>query len=140
MAFQERNETCGMKQERSEWNLAENSGTNRDLKWDEICSVLFRFLNWYGTFQPFWTKQNEIDNLAIFYFKKWGNQLIESRNLDSIFNLDSTYRIEKSCIYRLSLRIGELDEKAYTPSIMHMYGLLNRIYLFLYFKNIFKKI
>ena len=47
MAFQERNGTCGMKPERSGWNLAEKSGTDRDLKWDEICSVLFRFLNWY---------------------------------------------------------------------------------------------
>jgi hypothetical protein len=32
MAFQERNGTCGMKQERSGWNLAEKSGTDRDLK------------------------------------------------------------------------------------------------------------
>jgi hypothetical protein len=32
MAFQERNETCGMKQERSGWNLAEKSGTDRNLK------------------------------------------------------------------------------------------------------------
>jgi hypothetical protein len=32
MAFQERNETCGMEPERSGWNLAEKSGTDRDLK------------------------------------------------------------------------------------------------------------
>jgi len=63
MAFQEQNGTCGMKQERSGWNLAEKSGTDRDLKWDEICSVLFRFLNWYGMFRPFRAKRNEIDNL-----------------------------------------------------------------------------
>jgi hypothetical protein len=55
-----------MKQERSGWNLAEKSGTDRDLKWDEICSVLFRFLNWYGTFRPFRTKRNVIDNLALY--------------------------------------------------------------------------
>jgi hypothetical protein len=32
MAFQERNETCGMKPERSGRNLAKKSETNRDLK------------------------------------------------------------------------------------------------------------
>ena len=32
MAFQERNGTCGMKLERSGWNLVEKSGTDRDLK------------------------------------------------------------------------------------------------------------
>jgi hypothetical protein len=32
MTFQERNETCGMKSKRSGWNLAEKSGTDRDLK------------------------------------------------------------------------------------------------------------
>jgi hypothetical protein len=64
MVFQERNETCGMELECSGQNLAEKSGTDRDLKWDEICSVLFRFLNWYGMFRPFPTKRNEIDNLA----------------------------------------------------------------------------
>jgi hypothetical protein len=32
-----------MKPERSNWNLAEKSGTDRDLKWDENCSVLFLF-------------------------------------------------------------------------------------------------
>ena len=63
MAFQERNETCEMKTECSGRNLAERSGTDRDLKWDEICSVLFRFLNWYGMFQLFRAKQNEINNL-----------------------------------------------------------------------------
>ena len=62
-AFQERNGTCGMKLERSGRNLAEKSGTDRDLKWDEICSVLFRFSNWYGMFQPFRAKRNGIDNL-----------------------------------------------------------------------------
>jgi len=45
MAFQERNGTCEMKPERFDWNLAEKSGTDRDLKWDENCSVLFCFLN-----------------------------------------------------------------------------------------------
>jgi len=32
MAFQERNGTCGMKPERSGWNLTEKSETDRDLK------------------------------------------------------------------------------------------------------------
>ena len=32
MAFQERNGTCGMKPQRSERNLVEKSGTDRDLK------------------------------------------------------------------------------------------------------------
>ena len=32
MAFQERNGTCEMKPERFGWNLAEKSGTGRDLK------------------------------------------------------------------------------------------------------------
>ena len=32
MAFQERNEICGMKPERFGWNLAEKHGTDRDLK------------------------------------------------------------------------------------------------------------
>jgi len=64
MAFQERNGTCGMKPERSRRNLAKKSGTDRDLKWDEICSVLFRFLNWYGIFRSFQAKRNGIDNLV----------------------------------------------------------------------------
>jgi len=59
MAFQDG--TCGMKPERSGQNLAKKSGTNQDLKWDEICSVLFRFLNWYEMFWSFWTKRNGID-------------------------------------------------------------------------------
>jgi len=63
MAFQERNGTCGMKPERSGRNLAEKSGTDRDLKWDEICSVLFYLLNWYRMFRSFRTKRNGIDNL-----------------------------------------------------------------------------
>jgi len=46
MAFQERNGICGMKLERSGRNLAEKSRTDRDLKWDENCSVLFHF--WIG--------------------------------------------------------------------------------------------
>ena len=65
MTFQERNGTCGMKPERSGRNLAEKSGTDRDLKWDEICSVLFCFLNWYGMFRPFRAKRNGIDNLGL---------------------------------------------------------------------------
>jgi hypothetical protein len=64
MAFQERNGTCGMKPESSGQNLAKKSRTYRDLKWDEICSVLFCFLNWYGMFWPFQEKWNEIDNLG----------------------------------------------------------------------------
>jgi hypothetical protein len=32
MAFQEQNEICGMKPERSEPNLVEKSGTNQNLK------------------------------------------------------------------------------------------------------------
>ena len=39
IAFQERNGTRGMKPERFGRNLAEKSGTDRDLKCDEICSV-----------------------------------------------------------------------------------------------------
>ena len=53
-----------MKPERSGRNLVEKSGTDRDLKWDENCSVLFRFLNWYGTFRSFRAKRNGIDNLG----------------------------------------------------------------------------
>jgi hypothetical protein len=64
MTFQERNGTCGMEPERFGRNLAEKSGTDRDLKWDEICSVLFYFLNWYGMFRPFRAERNGIDNLA----------------------------------------------------------------------------
>jgi hypothetical protein len=63
MTFQERNGTCGMKPKRSGRNLAEKSGKDRDLKWDEICSVLFCFLNLYGMFRPFRAKRNGIDNL-----------------------------------------------------------------------------
>jgi len=65
MVFPEWNGTCGMEPERFGRNLAEKSGTDRDLKWDEICSVLFRFLNWYGMFRPFRAERNGIDNLAI---------------------------------------------------------------------------
>jgi len=65
MAFQEQNETCGMKPECSERNLAEKSGMDRDLKWDEIYSVLFRFLNLYGMFRSFQAKRNEIDNYGL---------------------------------------------------------------------------
>jgi len=54
-----------MEQERSGRNLAEKSGTDRDLKWDKIYSVLFRFLNWYGIFRPFQTEQNGINNLEL---------------------------------------------------------------------------
>jgi hypothetical protein len=64
MTFQERKGTCGMEPERFGRNLAEKSGTDRDLKWDEICSVLFHFLNWYGMFRPFRAERNGIDNLA----------------------------------------------------------------------------
>jgi hypothetical protein len=32
MAFQKQNGTCGMKPERSGWNLVEKSKTNQDLK------------------------------------------------------------------------------------------------------------
>jgi hypothetical protein len=35
MAFQERNETCGMKPEYFGQNLVEKSETDRDLKWDK---------------------------------------------------------------------------------------------------------
>jgi len=65
MAFQKRNGTCGMKPEHSGQNLAKKSGTDQNLKWDEICSILFCFLNWYEIFRLFWTKQNEIDNLCV---------------------------------------------------------------------------
>jgi hypothetical protein len=64
MAFQERNGTCWMKPERSGQNLAEKSRTDRDLKWDEICSVLFHFLNWYEMFRLFQAKWNRINNLV----------------------------------------------------------------------------
>jgi hypothetical protein len=39
--IQERNGTCGMKPECSGRNLAEKSRTDRDLKWDEICSIFW---------------------------------------------------------------------------------------------------
>ena len=52
-----------MKPERFGRNLTGISGTGRDIKWDEICFVLFRFLNWYEMFRPFQTERNEIDNL-----------------------------------------------------------------------------
>ena len=48
MAFQERNGTCEMKPERSGWNLAEKSGMNRDLKWDEICSIFWIGMEYFG--------------------------------------------------------------------------------------------
>jgi hypothetical protein len=41
MAFQEWNGTCGMKSERSGWNLAEKFRMERDLKWDENCFVFW---------------------------------------------------------------------------------------------------
>jgi hypothetical protein len=53
MAFQERNGTCGMKPERSGWNLTEKSRMDRDLKWNENCSILFYVLNWYRMFRSF---------------------------------------------------------------------------------------
>jgi len=53
-----------MKPERFGRNLTEKYGTDRDLKWDEICSVLFRFLNWYEMFRPLRAKRNGIDNLV----------------------------------------------------------------------------
>ena len=124
---------------RVEFSRKIRNGPRFKMRWNLFRFVPFFELVWNVSAIPGQNK-TKLTTLLFSHFKKWGNQLIESRNLDSIFNLDSTYRIEKSCIYRLSLRIGELDEKAYTPSIMHMYGLLNRIYLFLYFKNILKKI
>jgi hypothetical protein len=54
-----------MKPEHSDRNLAEKSGIDRDLKWDENCSVLFCFLNLYEMFRSFQTKQNRIDNFAV---------------------------------------------------------------------------
>ena len=82
MAFQERNGTCGMEQERFGRNLAEKSGTDRDLKWDEICSVLFRFLNWYGMFRSFRAERNGIDNLDLFWIigisESWINKLLDA--------------------------------------------------------------
>ena len=77
MAFQEWNGTCGMKPECFEQNLTEKSGTDRDLKWDEIYFVLFCFLNWYRIFQSFQTKRNKINNLDYdvkdmrTYISKW---------------------------------------------------------------------
>ena len=123
---------------RVEFSRKIRNGPRFKMIWNLFRFVPFFELVWNVSAIPGQNK-TKLTTLLFFHFKKWGNQLIESRNLDSIFNLDSTYRIEKSCIYRLSLRIGELDEKAYTPSIMHMYGLFNKIYLFLYFKNILKK-
>ena len=43
MAFQEWNGTCGIELERSGRNLAEKSGTDRDLKWDENYSIFVPF-------------------------------------------------------------------------------------------------
>ena len=53
--FQERNGTCGMKPECSGWNLAEKSGTDRDLKWDENYSILWIGMEYFDYF-----KQNRI--------------------------------------------------------------------------------
>jgi hypothetical protein len=50
MDFQERNGTCRMKPKRSGWNLAEKSGTDRDLKWDENCSVFWIGMECFGHF------------------------------------------------------------------------------------------
>ena len=61
MTFQERNGTCGMKQKRSGWNLAEKSGTDRDLKWDEICSVF-----WIGMEHFDYSKRNEIELTTLY--------------------------------------------------------------------------
>jgi hypothetical protein len=56
IAFQERNGTCGMKPERSGRNLAEKSGTNQDLKWDEICFVLWIDMKCFGNSEQNGTK------------------------------------------------------------------------------------
>ena len=59
-----------MKPEYPDWNLAEKSRTDRDLKWDENCFVLFHFLNWYEIFQLFRIKWNGIDNFILNAQKK----------------------------------------------------------------------
>jgi len=64
MAFQDWNGTCGMKSKHSGRNLAEKSGTNRDLKWDKNCSILFCFLNWYEMFRSFPMIRNRITKLG----------------------------------------------------------------------------
>jgi hypothetical protein len=59
--------------ERNMWNetktfqpkLTRKSRTDQDLKWDENCSVLFCFLNWYEMFRSFQTKRNGIKNLGL---------------------------------------------------------------------------
>jgi hypothetical protein len=48
MAFQARNGTCEMKPKHSGRNLSEKSGTDRDLKWDENCSVFWIGVKCFG--------------------------------------------------------------------------------------------
>jgi len=71
-----------MKPEHFDRNLVKKSRTDWDLKWDENCSVSFRFLNWYEMFQPFRTKRNGNLDIYIyechqmFFFSLKGNRLI----------------------------------------------------------------
>ena len=65
MAFQERNETCGMKPERSGRNLAEKSWNGRNGPRFKMRLKLFCFLNWYGMFRSFRAERNIIDNLDL---------------------------------------------------------------------------
>ena len=58
MAFRERNRTCGMKPEHSGRNLAKKSGTDWDLKWDEIYSVFWIGMECFGH-----SGRNGTDNL-----------------------------------------------------------------------------
>jgi len=69
MAFQERNETCGMKPECSGQNLTEKSKADRDLKWNENYFVLFYILNWYEMFPS-------LELITLLQMLKWTVELV----------------------------------------------------------------
>ena len=64
-----RNETPVFRPERFDRNLTGISGSTRDFKRGETCSILFRFFNWYETFRAFRPKRNGIKNFACHYKK-----------------------------------------------------------------------
>jgi hypothetical protein len=110
IAFQERNGTCGMKPERSGRNLAEKSGTNQDLKWDEIFFVLFLFLNWYGMFRQFRAKRNEIN---------MNTQIMKTCLREQII-----YKIEHKCLKCMDIALVSIDyfflyRKIKTKNVLH---------------------
>jgi len=124
MTFQERNGTCGMKPERSERNLAEKSGMDRDLKWDEICSVLFRFLNWYGMFQPFRAKRNGIDNLVC---TKW--MIIHSKSSPYKPKMNGVVEVANKNLKKIMQKmvVTYKDWHEMLPYALHAYHTIFRI-------------